>query len=169
MRLIAFFFLLIAGIGNVAEAQKCKYDLDKTDPMSDERIRRIENKIKSFLKVSYYRKGDDFRVELYARFAGERNFIVPKGSILKLKLSDGTILELANSKDASPVSYVSSNQVMTNYAMSYHISKEQMKQIADHGFKVVNTKLGDNEITYPVEKEKHIERNASNAACMLID
>lgn len=149
-------------------AQKCKYSLDKNDPMTDERVRRAENKLKNFFIVSYYRKGDTIRVELNVRFVGERNFKVPAGEKMDLKLTGGEMLTLYNSQEASPVSYVSSSQVLTNYGISYYCSKEQMQQLAKAGFKAASAKVGDETLTMEV-KEKEIEKTGQRASCILQD
>jgi hypothetical protein len=155
-------------LSNTMEAQKCKYDFDEKDPMSDVRIRRIEVKLKSYFIVSYYRSGDDFRVELNVRFVGERNFAVKVGNELQLKLSNGEILSFKAAQDATPLSYVGGTQVMTNYAITHYCSREQMEALAEHGFSVARSQIGDETITMEV-KEKKVDDNAEDAACMLID
>ena len=161
--------LSIFGLSTIAEAQKCRYDFDEQDPMSDVRIRRMEIKLKSYFIVSYYRKGDDmYRIELNVAFTGERNFIVPEGNIIELKLGNGEILSFPAAQKATPLSYVNVNQVATNYAITHHCNKEQMEMIAQHGFTVVRTKLGDETITMEVKKRK-VDDTAEDAACMLTD
>jgi hypothetical protein len=160
--------LLVLASSSGLSAQKCKYAYDKTDPMTEERVRRSENKLKNYFIVSYYRKGDSLRVELNVHFVGERNFQVPPGEKLDLKLTGGEILSLSNAQVASPISYVAGSQVMTNYAMSYFCSKEQMQQLARSGFKAASAKLGDETLTVEV-KEKEVGDTGSKAACMLAD
>ena len=161
-------FLVLFTITGSVNAQKCKYKLDKTDPMTSERVRRSEIKMKNYFIVSYYRKADEMRVELNVRYVGERNFIVAKGSEINLKLGNDKILILKAAQKATPVSYASSAQIMTTYAVTYHCSKEEMQKLADHGFKVVQVKLGDETLTYEV-KSKDVEDSAQKATCMLKD
>ena len=75
-----------------ASAQKCKYLLDETDPMTEERVRRTKMTLegRDFV-VNYYRKADEFRVEMAVALIGERNFIVEEGTELSLKLGNGDI------------------------------------------------------------------------------
>ncbi|MEK0336722.1 MAG: hypothetical protein QQN41_04725 [Nitrosopumilus sp.] len=163
---------LIAIIGltfNIdVNGQKCKYQLDKKDPMTGERVRRTEVKIKNYFVISFYRKSDTYRVELNVRFVGERNFAVPKGEKLNLKLKDGSILTMECAQNATPVSYVTSSQVMTLYAMSYICSKEDLQKIANTGFSVASAKVGNETLTYEV-KEKEIPKTAQKAKCILIN
>ena len=151
------------------EAQKkCKYDFDEQDPMTEVRVRRNKVKVKRFFLVNFYRKADEFRVEVEIAMAGERNFIVPQGNELQLKLGNGTILRFPAAEDASPVSYVAGNQVATNFAISHHCTRDQMELLAAHGFRVVSIPVGDQ--TYTLEiKEKKVSKNAQDAACILVD
>ena len=72
-----------------ASAQKCKYLTDETDPMTEERVRRTKMTLegRDFV-VNYYRKADEFRVEMAVALIGERNFVVEEGTELSLKLAD---------------------------------------------------------------------------------
>ncbi len=162
-------FLAVLFSPTVLEAQKkCKYDFDEQDPMTEVRVRRNKVKVKRFFLVNFYRKGDEFRVEVEIAMAGERNFVVPKGNELQLKLGNGTILRFPAAEDASPVSYVAGSQIATNFAISHHCTREQMELLAAHGFRVVSTPIGDE--TYTLEiKEKKVSRNARDAACMLVE
>ena len=162
-------FLAVLFSPTVLEAQKkCKYDFDEQDPMTEVRVRRNKVKVKRFFLVNFYRKGDEFRVEVEIAMAGERNFVVPKGNELQLKLGNGTILRFPAAEDASPVSYVAGSQIATNFAISHHCTREQMELLAAHGFRVVSTPIGDE--TYTLEiKEKKVSKNARDAACMLVE
>ena len=158
--------LLLSTTG--AMAQKCKYDLDKTDPMSGERVRRMEMKHKPYFIVSYYRKAEDFRVELNVRFVGERNFAVSEGAELKLKLKGGDILTFPAAQQATPISGVNGTQINTIYAITYGCTREQMQRLANEGYTVASAQVGDETLTVEV-KEKEMTDTAANAACMLTD
>ena len=92
-------------------AQKCKYTIDETDPMTDARVRRTKMTLegRDFV-VNYYRKGDEFRVEMAVALIGERNFVVSEGTELNLKLGNGNI-EVFKAAQRAPVSYVAGTQV----------------------------------------------------------
>ena len=160
------FVCCISFLSSSLSAQKCKYNFDKLDKMTNERVRRITFAIKNYFQVSLFRKADDFRVELNVRFIGERNFQVKTGETIDIKLSGGTILNLKAFQDASPVSYAASGQIMTIYAITYSISKEEMQQIAKEGFKVVKAKLGGEEYTFETS-EKMTLKTAAGATCIL--
>ena len=118
MNFKTFLIVLVIGIfSSQMNAQNCKYDFDKKDPMTEERVRRNRYTLKSFLVFNLYRRGDDFRVEVEVALVGEQNYSVEKGEEVLLKLSDGTLLTLKAADEANPVSYVQGYQVATNYAI----------------------------------------------------
>jgi hypothetical protein len=160
--------LALVSMPKSASAQKCKYALDGTDAMEGTRVRRMEIKLEGYYVLSLYRNGDDYRVELNVRFVGERNFQVPEGNELEIKLGNDERFTLLSAQPSSPVSYVNGVQVMTNYAISYHCSMDQMQRIARTGIAVTRVKLGDDTITYEVEK-KPLEEITSKANCLLSD
>ncbi len=149
-------------------AQKCKYSYDEKDPMSGNTIRRTTVKLQGSFILHFYRNGDDHRVELNVRMAGERNFMVAEGNELQIKLADGRILSVPAAQAASPVSYVNAGQVMTNYAISHRCSKEDLGAIAASGVTVLRVQLGDETITYEV-KAKDTEESKEKAACLLVE
>jgi hypothetical protein len=164
----SIFVLVCSLLSLSAQAQKCKYDFDKVDPMSNDRVRRNTYTLKEFFIVGIYRKADDFRFELNVRFAGERNFKIRAGDKIEIKLATGTILTLAAAQDASPVSYVATHQIYTRYAITYAISKEEMQQMGEGGFTVVKAKLGDDEVVYEASA-KVTEKSAAGAKCIVMD
>jgi len=164
-----FLSLLFSGAYHTeASAQKCKYKVDEVDPMSEERIRRSKMTMdgRDFV-VNFYRKGDEFSVEMEVALIGERNFVMPKGTELKLKLGNDEIEEFTAVEKATPLSYVAGTQVATNYSASFSCSRAQMEALAEHGFKVVSIKLGDESLTRLVGKEKKIQQTKHNASCIL--
>ena len=150
-------------------AQKCKYTLDETDPMTDARVRRTKMTLegRDFV-VNYYRKGDEFRVEMAVALIGERNFVVSEGTELSLKLSNGDIEVFKAAQRATPVSYVAGTQVATNYNATFYCTEAQMALLAEHGFGVASIQLGDETVTRVV-KEKKASKTKENAACILGD
>lgn len=160
--------ITLLSITEVSAQKQCKYSFDKVDPMSGERVRRNNIKGNSNFLFALYRKANDFRFETLIRFGGTQDFIVPKGHEMNVKLGNGEIIQLKNADAASPVSYASGVNIMTNYSMSYMATKEQMEQMAKHGFTVVSTKMGNQ--TYTLEfKEKNLEKNMEKTVCMLED
>ena len=152
-----------------ASAQKCKYLTDETDPMTEERVRRTKMTLegRDFV-VNYYRKADEFRVEMAVALIGERNFVVEEGTELSLKLGNGSIETFLAAQRATPVSYVAGTQVATNYTATFFCTEAQMTLLAEHGFSVASIKLGDETLTRVV-KSKKASDTKDNARCILSD
>ena len=152
-----------------ASAQKCKFLLDETDPMTEERVRRTKMTLegRDFV-INYYRKANEFRVEMSVALIGERNFIVEEGTELNLKLGNGVIEIFKAAQRATPISYVAGTQVATNYNASFYCTQTQMELLAQHGFSVASIQLGDETVTRTV-KEKKAGKTQDNARCMLGD
>lgn len=149
-------------------SQKCRYDFDKKDPMTEERVRRKRFTLKSFLVLNLYRRGNDFRVEAEVALAGEQNYSVEKGEEILLKLADGELLSLKAADTANPVSYVQGYQVATNYAISYNITEDEMIKISKQGIAVVRLNLAEQEITVESSK-REIRKTKEGAICILMD
>ena len=159
------FALALCLVPSLLSAQKCKYALDEKDAMTGAMVRRTEVKLEGYYTLSFYRNDQDHRVELYVRFVGERNFVVAEGNELQIKLGNGEMLTLLSAQAASPVSYVAGEQIMTNYAISYHCTLADMQRIAASGVAVTRVKLGDETITYEVKKK--VPETAAKATCLL--
>ncbi|MBI9067629.1 MAG: hypothetical protein JEZ09_10080 [Salinivirgaceae bacterium] len=153
----------------VINAQNCKYDHDKTDEFSGKIERRIFEKYNFFFKFAFYRLGSDFRLESYVNIPGDQAFLIPEGSRLNLKLGDGSIMELTSIKNATPQSFVASNQIYSGFAMTYPITKEQLKQISGVGIKFIRTYLKDDSYYDMDIKKKKIIKLKEHASCILAD
>lgn len=166
----ALLLLAFAALSSSTFAQKCKYLLDEIDPMTEERVRRCKMTLegRDFV-VNYYRKADEYRVEMEVALIGERNFVVAAGTPLSLKLGNGTVATFEAAQEATPVSYVAGTQVATNYSATFLCSPAAMEQLATHGFTVASIELGDETITRVVGNDKKQAKTQAHAACILGD
>ncbi|NOU58491.1 hypothetical protein [Marinifilum caeruleilacunae] len=161
-------FLLLSG-AFIANAQKCNYTHEKIDEFSGKVERRILKSHNFYFKFAFYRLGDDFRLESYVNIPGDQAFLIPEGSKLHLKLGDKSVMELTSIKNATPQSFVAANQIFSGFAMTYPITKEQLKKIEEVGIKFVRTYLKD-ESYYDMDfKKKKIEKTKNYAQCILAD
>lgn len=152
------FLLLLLGIiiSSLSYAQKCKFQFDKENPVTGERVVRSGVSLGLWAKFQFYRSGDDLRIEYYASLSGEHNFFVPAGAIMKLRLGNDEILEVKSVNKAMPTSSIVSNQVVTSYGFSYEITIEQMKSIANAGIKAISVFFNkDINLTHEFKKGKN--------------
>ncbi|MFA6401119.1 MAG: hypothetical protein WCX31_05765 [Salinivirgaceae bacterium] len=162
-------FLLVISIATVSNAQKCHYDVDKKDPFSGTNERRISETYNNYFTFAFYRSGDDFRLESYVNIPNDQAFIIPAGNKLTLKLTDGTTMELSSLNSATPQSYFVNLQIYSAYAMTYPITKEELKKIETIGIVFIRTYLKD-ESYYDMEiKKKKIEKLKNDARCIMAD
>lgn len=167
-KLAVFLFLAVLYI-LPASAQKCKYTFDKTDPITNERIRRSSHDISLWAKVSLYRAADDLRLELNLAQDGEHNYSIPIGAKIFVKLGDGAILELTSANEAIPVSFLAGSQVATAFAFSYPITKEQVEKIGEHGIVFIKAELiKDTSANYEVSS-KRSKKIKKSALCIVQD
>lgn len=164
--LLAF---LLFSITTITKAQKCNYTHEKVDEFSGKMERRIMKKHNFYFQYAFYRLGDDFRLEAYVNIPGDQAFLIPEGSKLKLKLGDKSVMELTSIKNATPQSFVASNQIYSGFAMTYPITKEQLKKIEEVGIKFMRTALKDESYYDMTFKKKKIEKTKNYARCILAD
>jgi hypothetical protein len=152
----------------IAGFSQCKFSYDKVDPFTNEREQRIEFKtlFNAYFNIAFYRKGKDYRIESYVNVAGKQDFEIPAGHKLEIKLGDGTHLTLENATKTTPAVFVG-DQMMTRYAMSYPITKEQYRQIVTSGIAFMRTWLQDANYYDYEFKKKETEKTMSAAACIL--
>ncbi|PXY02229.1 hypothetical protein DF185_06170 [Marinifilum breve] len=164
--LLLFAFLLFS-IPTITNAQKCKYTHEKVDEFSGKVERRIVQKHNFYFTFAFYRLGDEYRLESYVNIPGDQAFLIPEGSKLNLKLGDKSIMELTSVKNATPQSFVSGTQIFSGFAMTYPISKEQLKQIEEVGIKFIRTYLKDESYYDMALKKKKIEKTKTYASCIV--
>jgi hypothetical protein len=150
-----------------ASSQNCKFDYNKVDPLSNAKEQRITLRANVFFNLAFYHKGDDYRLESYVWMPGVQDFKIPVGHKLEVKLSNGKMLTLENAAEASPVSNVSGEAILTNYAMTYKITKEQYEEIAASGIAFTRTWLKETNYYDYEFKKKEIEKTMAFASCIL--
>ena len=159
MELLGMAKVMLMSLGSRGDMEpflaKAEDLLEETDPMTEERVRRTKMTLegRDFV-VNYYRKADEFRVEMALALIGERNFIVEEGTELSLKLGNGDIEVFKAAQRATPISYVAGTQVATNYNATFYCTQSQMALLAEHGFSVASIKLGDETVTRVVKEKK---------------
>ncbi|WP_282014039.1 hypothetical protein [Marinifilum flexuosum] len=166
--LLVFAFLLLS-VASITNAQNCKYTHEKVDEFSGKVERRIVQKHNFYFTFAFYRLGDEYRLESYVNIPGDQAFLIPEGSKLNLKLGDKSIMELTSVKNASPQSFVSNSQIYSGFAMTYPISKEQLKKIKEAGIKFIRTYLKDESYYDMALKKKKIEKTKNYASCIVKD
>ena len=146
---------------------QCKFDYDKTDPFTNVKQQRLSIRGNMFFSMAYYRNNDDFRIESYLSMNDAQNFVVPVGSKLDIKLANGKIISLQNVEEGKPAQSLLGSLVITNYAMSYKVTKEDLAAIAASGITFIRTWYSDANYYDYEFKKKEPEKTMSGAQCIL--
>lgn len=159
--------LVLMCTADVIHAQNCKFDLDKTDPFTNEKEQRISYRYNVYFRFSFYHKGADYRIQSSVSMPGEQKFNLPEGSKIDIKLNDGNKITLNSDNEVLPAPYIDKEQVYSAYEMTYRITQDQVAQIADSGILLIRTWLkGDSYYDYEMKK-KESEKVQFNAGCIL--
>src|SRR5690606_6609105 len=110
----------------------------------------------------------DMRVELNVRMLQLRDEIIQKGAPLDLRLADGSVITVHAAQDAGPTAAAALGHVYTSWAVSYHISAQDMRRISNTGIKVARATVSGEELVYEL-KEKLSKKTAQGAQCLLQD
>ncbi len=162
-----FLTLVIALFCFTADAQKCKFNYDEVDKMTDARVQRIDLKSSRFHFISFYRSGDNLQISETITYGGEKNENIQKGSTLKIKLHNGEFLELKSTNNAAPVSYAYEGAIYSRYVVEYAVDEAPLKAIAEHGFTVFSFQpVGSISGTFEL-KPKSIKKVNQAAKCIL--
>jgi len=152
-------------------AQKCKYDYNKTDPITGETTKKTSFSIlpkgTTFGKMSFHKIGTTYHFQMDISCTGELKEIVEKGDKITLKLSNGEIITFTSQDDIKPVYNVSPGLVVTSrYTVAYDIDVESLQQITEFlpTFIRINigTKVYDEQIASGIGK-----KIAQAAECIL--
>ncbi len=159
--------ILFLFFNSTLSAQKCKYKEDKIDPMTDERNRLSYFRSKSFQKLGYRRKGEQYQFAMYIKFSGQLTFEVPKDEQLTLKLGNKKLINMTCSENVSPKTFVSNKGgVLTTIDVLFDGSKEQFEEISQHGIAVASVKINGSDFVWKFEG-KEFDSSIQNAKCLV--
>lgn len=168
-------FLLIFLISSQLSAQKCKYQIDETDPFSDQ-IRREIHKVELITYNKYrdmiveanpemVRLGDEITIRMGYVFQGEQNIRLTKRDKLLLKLENGETLELIPINESNPETYVVASGVKTRFRVSYEIDSATLELLTMHLITHAKINFGNTETTLEV-KGKNAEKFKFSVTCI---
>ncbi len=164
--------LLIRGLlfsSLISQAQNCKYLVNEKDPLTDDIIRTVKTRLTGptpFYYFSYVRNGSDFKFKVEVGDYGELNTTIAKDSELVMRAGNGTVIRMKAVDKAVPEIIDDYGNKITKYVVTYQMSEEDMKHIADSGIKFIRIKdmkntFSDQEIPTAV-----VEISKSNGECI---
>jgi hypothetical protein len=156
-------------------AQKCKFDYDKTDPITDEITKGITFRAESrysketydmHYKIGFHRIGSTFYLDFEIWFQGNKREVISKGEVLTLKLSDGEVITLSTQSEVLPSQHASYDGIYTLYKVKYDIDTVSLQKIADNPPTFYRLSIDNN--NYDKTPSEEIRTKiAQTAACIL--
>ncbi|MEQ9403723.1 MAG: hypothetical protein RIM99_09075 [Cyclobacteriaceae bacterium] len=171
-RILALFTLLLIGLQDVA-AQRCKYLVDEKDPITDDIIRTIKNRITGpisgispYYYFYYVRSGSNHTFKVEVADYGESTAVIPEKSEMIIRLEDGGLIRIYSKNKAQPEQIKELSEVLTSYTIEYDIPEEEMKKITASGIVFIratdfNNSFSDQKIPRPVTIQSR-----NNAKCI---
>lgn len=169
--LFALVLLFLGGLH--VNAQRCKYLVDEKDPITDDVIRTIKNRITGpitgvspYYYFYYIRNGSSHTFKVEVADYGKLTHSIPEKSELIIRLEDGALIRVFASKEAKPQPIKEYGEELTAFEIAYEISEEDMKKIEQSGIIFIRAldfknSFSDQKVPKPVT-----EQSQFNAACI---
>lgn len=175
VKLLAVFAVLMMGALG-AQAQRCKFEVDDKDPITDDIIRTIKTRITGPIAgvTPYYyfyfqRVGKKYTFRVEIADYGEFKHSIPENSELIIRLEDGELIRINSVQPAHPTPIKDYGQELTAYEVFYDLPEEDMAKIAKAGITFIrgtdfkNT-FSDQRIPKPITIQSR-----ENASCVYVD
>lgn len=123
---LSILFMIIA---TNAIGQDCKFKVDETDPITNEKhIKQTFTFSKG--EIALEKIGKQSRFSSRVTLGGEQNFSVPTGSTFVMKLANGDTLTGYLESESTPVTAATSAVVFTNYTLNYLVDEVFFEKLA---------------------------------------
>lgn len=147
-----------------AHAQKCKYDVDKTDPFTKEAVKsttlkigpKIINGKKNYevgWTITLEKNGNESYVNFKVIMFGKFDESVEPGQKVYLRLGNDRIMELTAEKQVLPV-YMTGLAVYTHYDLRFKVNAETLQQLSEAPVTNFKMQLNEREITAEIDNGK---------------
>jgi hypothetical protein len=147
-------------------AQKCKFDYNKTDPITGESTQGNTFSIDRWWKMGYNKTGNTYYLGMFIQYGGQVREIISKGDPITFKLSNGEIITVIAQEESLPVSQAYSTGVATFYSGKYEIDAVTIQKMAENPPTFSRIKIGS--MVYEKEISAKDGKKISDAAkCIL--
>lgn len=162
-------FLLFASIAN---AQKCRFDVDKADPITGKSKKQIDCILSKSWKIHFVDNGGEQMVVLYLVLPGSQNMQISRGDSLFMRLENGSVVTLTARADALPAPFVGPGnpgyrQVLSSYIPEYSCTAEDLGKLAQSPMIALRVYFGSTPVTLEAFKDKHTQKIMSAANCIM--
>ncbi len=147
-------------------SQKCKFDYDIEDPMTEQRRFGKKLKITNRIDFRFDNTADILRIKLHMRLKNSSIQTIEAGSAFNLRLTDNQIITLVSESNVTGNRNYYDKSVEIEYNIHYVCENKTFELIAQHGIKAFGLKIGNDEISHSME-EKLIKRSSTFAQCLI--
>ncbi len=126
-----------------AQSSDCKFEINKTDPVTKAPVRKIKTKI-SGMEDFYFiinRNDTSYTLSLDLWISGSIRETVEKNDKVNISLSGGEILTLLASERSKPISHFG-DQAWTEYLINYPIRSVDLKNLIEIKPLTISLKVG---------------------------
>jgi len=156
-------------------AQKCKFDYNKKDPITDEPSKGNTVTLSTFAggfsvgpacKIGFNRTGDKFHMGMVIVYRLSTREYIQKGDPIIFKLSNGEIVTIYSQDEYSPVAQAAQGVIFSQYAAKYFLDAATLQKIAENNPTFFRMSIGSMifEKELPAKTGKEISQAA---ACIL--
>jgi len=158
--------MLFMFIATQAFSQKCKFDIDKKDPLSGEQTKGISFKINTNWSLGFNKVNNQYFVGMSIVFNGNtREILTPENTII-FKLANGEIITIYAKDNYTPTAQVMGYNIVSRYIALYDISEEDLQKIA--ASPLVYAKVGVGSVAHQSEfNSKKGTEFQNKAKCIL--
>jgi hypothetical protein len=125
---LGFIFLFICTLQ--LSAQKCKFNYNRTDPITGESAKGNTFSIHIAWKMGFNKLGDTYHLGMYIRLSGNIREFIRKGDPLVFKLSNGEVVTLNSLDEFLPAAQATESGIVTVYQGKYDIDVATLQKIA---------------------------------------
>ncbi|SNT29000.1 hypothetical protein SAMN05421640_3217 [Ekhidna lutea] len=150
-------------------SQICKYVVNEQDPLTDDIIRTVRTRLTGptpYYYFSYIRNGDDYKFNVEVGDYGELDNTIPQDSELIMRAGNGEVIRMKAIESANPEIIDDFGSKITRYEITYQMTEENMRDIADSG--IVFIRIQDMKNTFSDQEipEAVIQISKENGECI---
>jgi hypothetical protein len=154
-------------ISSLTQAQKCKYDYQKTDEITGKAVKGISVDLNSDWEITLHKEDNSYCLELrFEKAAGQLTEDLEKGSPLVLKLANGDLINLVSKEKITPKAELSGIVVVVVYRIKYDISPEDIQKMSEQMLTYGRIEIQNTTFDISV-KEKEAAKFKQAAVCIL--
>ncbi len=148
-------------------SQKCRYDYQKTDPISGAMTRGKTFIVNLWWQLGFNQNGDNYFVNMVAVLDGNVRVIGLQGDSITFKLADNKLVSIYAKEEYVPTAQATQTGVISRYIATYNVSKETMEELASSPIVFMRMHIGT--LTYDKKcSENEGERFQRMINCMLM-